>query len=198
MKQAHHDLDDATLRFNLWLTQVVVIGVALFGSLFVHGWAGTLDLFRLPAPGAFLWAILVAALVVGSSIVMDRFLPRSWQDDGSINERIFTGLSIGRTVILCCLIGFGEEWLFRGVIQAFIGNLWTSVFFTLVHVRYLSKPLLVGSVFVTSWLLGWLLEASGCLLPSILAHIVIDLLLALYIQHGCSVRGGTWNDTGRE
>ncbi|WP_339167880.1 CPBP family intramembrane glutamic endopeptidase [Brevibacillus sp. FSL L8-0520] len=94
--------------------------------------------------------------------------------------------SIGGTFVLCCVIGIGEEWLFRGVVQPVIGNVWTSVLFTLVHVRYLSKPLLVGSVFVTSWLLGWLMETSGSLLPSILAHIVIDLLLAFYIQHGYS------------
>lgn len=186
MKRVHHDLDDATLRFNLWLTQVVVIGVALIGSLFVHGWADTLSLFRFPGIGSLIWAIGVAAVVVGSSIGMDRFLPPRWQDDGSINERIFSGLSIGGTFVLCCVIGIGEEWLFRGVVQPVIGNVWTSVLFTLVHVRYLSKPLLVGSVFVTSWLLGWLMETSGSLLPSILAHIVIDLLFAFYIQHGYS------------
>lgn len=92
MKRVHHGLDDATLRFNLWLTQVVVIGVALIGSLFVHGWADTLSLFRFPGIGSLMWAIGVAAVVVGSSIGMDRFLPPRWQDDGSINERIFSGL----------------------------------------------------------------------------------------------------------
>ncbi|USG63549.1 CPBP family intramembrane metalloprotease [Brevibacillus ruminantium] len=186
MKQEHPMIDETTLRYHLWLTQFVVIMIAVAGSLLVHGWENSVALFRLSSAGAYLWALGIALVVVLSSIAMDRFLPPRWQDDGSVNERIFTGLTPGKTILLCALIGVGEEWLFRGVIQSLIGNLWTSLLFTLVHVRYLTKPLLVGSVFLTSWLLGNLFQADGQLLPPILAHIVIDLLLAFYIQFGFS------------
>lgn len=186
MKEQHPMIDDATLRFHLWLTQLIVLGLAAAGSLIFHGWEKSLALFHLAPARALLWSGGVALLVVLTSIAMDRYLPPKWQDDGDINERIFSGLSPWQTALLCIMIGLGEEWLFRGVIQPFAGNLWTSLLFTLVHVRYLRKPLLIGSVFLTSWLLGCLFEANGLLLPPILAHILIDLLLAFYIQCGCT------------
>ncbi|CFJ49846.1 CAAX amino terminal protease self-immunity [Mycobacterium tuberculosis] len=87
------------------------------------------------------------------------------------------------TVLVCFVVGFSEEWLFRGVIQPFAGNLWTSVIFTMVHIRYLRKPLLIASVFATSWLLGELFDAEGTLWLPIAAHIIIDMTLAFYLQY---------------
>nr|WP_249178886.1 MULTISPECIES: CPBP family intramembrane glutamic endopeptidase [unclassified Brevibacillus] len=170
----------------MWLTQFIVLAVAAIGSLWVHGWKGTLLLFALPTLPELARAGAVALAVVLASILMDRYLPRRWQDDGDINERIFRGLPFGTTALLCAVIGIGEEWLFRGVLLPLIGNGWTSLVFTLVHVRYLQKPLLVASVYGTSWLLGWLFESGGQLVTPILAHMAIDLLLALYIQYGCA------------
>ncbi|CAJ1002887.1 MULTISPECIES: CPBP family intramembrane glutamic endopeptidase [Bacillales] len=186
MKRRWEEFDPAALRLNLWLTQFIVLAVAAIGSLWVHGWKGTLLLFALPTLPELARAGAVALAVVLASILMDRYLPRRWQDDGDINERIFRGLPFGTTALLCAVIGIGEEWLFRGVLLPLIGNGWTSLVFTLVHVRYLQKPLLVASVYGTSWLLGWLFESGGQLVTPILAHMAIDLLLALYIQYGCA------------
>jgi membrane protease YdiL (CAAX protease family) len=186
VKRRWEEFDPAALRLNLWLTQFIVLAVAAIGSLWVHGWKGTLLLFALPTLPELARAGAVALAVVLASILMDRYLPRRWQDDGDINERIFRGLPFGTTALLCAVIGIGEEWLFRGVLLPLIGNGWTSLVFTLVHVRYLQKPLLVASVYGTSWLLGWLFESGGQLVTPILAHMAIDLLLALYIQYGCA------------
>lgn len=183
MKHNRQEMDDATLRLNLWMTQALVLAVSAGSSLLVHGWSFTLALFKAPDWTSMLWAGCVAFIVVSISIAMERFLPRTWQDDGSVNERIFGSMSPLMTVLVCAVVGIGEEWLFRGVIQPLAGIWWTSAIFTLVHVRYLKKPLLIVSVFLTSWLLGMLFDLRGSLWPPIAAHILIDLVLAFYLQY---------------
>lgn len=183
MKQDWHGLDDTTLQLNLWVTQGLILTIAAACSLWLHGWNGTLGLFRLPEWTGMGWAVLLAAAVILASIAMERYLPETWQDDGRINERIFGSMSTAGIFLACLAIGMGEEWLFRGVIQPFAGNLWTSVIFTLVHTRYLRKPLLIASLFTTSWLLGLLFDLEQSLWAPIVAHSGIDLVLALYVRY---------------
>ncbi|EJL40961.1 hypothetical protein BAG01nite_01170 [Brevibacillus agri] len=182
MKESGLEVDEATLRLNLWLTQALVLAAAAASSFWVHGWQGTLGLFSFPGWKGIGLACGVAAGIVLFSIAMETYLPRRWQDDGSINEKVFGAMSSSLTVLVCVIVGIGEEWLFRGVIQPFAGNAWTSLIFTLVHVRYLKKPLLIASVYGTSWLLGLLMDWHGSLWPPIVAHIAIDVSLAFYLQ----------------
>ncbi|MED4751106.1 CPBP family intramembrane glutamic endopeptidase [Brevibacillus choshinensis] len=183
MGDSGQEMDEANLRLNLWLTQGLVLAIAAGSSFFVHGWIGTRELFVAPDWLGLGMALVIALLIVVASITMDIYLPSSWQDDGSVNEMVFGGMSPFMTLLVCISVGVGEEWLFRGVIQTVAGNLWTSVLFTLIHVRYLKKPLLFVTVFVTSMLLGYLFQREGTLWPSIFAHIAIDLLLAFYLQY---------------
>ncbi|QRG69876.1 CPBP family intramembrane glutamic endopeptidase [Brevibacillus choshinensis] len=183
MKDSGQEMDEANLRLNLWLTQGLVLAIAAGSSFFFHGVNGTRELFVPPGWHGIGMAAGVALLIVLASIAMDRYLPSSWQDDGSVNEMVFGNLSPWMTTLVCISVGVGEEWLFRGVVQSFVGNVWTSVIFTVIHVRYLKKPLLFISVFLTSLLLGWLFQREGTLWPSIFAHIAIDLLLAFYLQY---------------
>ncbi|MGG1659612.1 CPBP family intramembrane glutamic endopeptidase [Brevibacillus sp. NRS-1366] len=182
MKHGGQEMDEATLQLNLWLTQGLVLTVAACSSLWVHGLGATLGLFAYPGWSSMGWAGCVVAMIVLASIAMEKYLPKRWQDDGSVNQRIFGSMSPWMTLLVCVSVGVGEEWLFRGVIQTFAGNFWTSVVFTVVHVRYLAKPLLVASVFGTSWLLGMLFIHANSLWSPIMAHIGIDLLLAFYLQ----------------
>lgn len=182
MKYRGREIDEATLRLNLWLTQGLVLALAAGSSFFIYGWQSTLALYQTPSRAGMGWAAVVMVTVVFASIAMERYLPRKWQDDGNVNEQIFGRMAPHTTILVCIAVGIGEEWLFRGVIQPLAGNGWTSLIFTLIHVRYLKKPLLVGSVFLTSWLLGMLFSLEGSLWPPIVAHIGIDLLLAFYLQ----------------
>jgi uncharacterized protein len=190
LKDLRQELDQATLLLNLWLTQGVILTIAASSSLLVHGWQSTLALFARPSMAGMAWSMLVAAFIIALSIIMERYLPLRWQDDGSINELLFGKLSPLLTILVCLVVGIGEEWLFRGVIQPFAGIFWTSVIFTLVHIRYLRKPLLVVSVFLTSWLLGELFAAEGSLWLPIAAHVVIDMMLAFYLQYMIRRRKG--------
>jgi membrane protease YdiL (CAAX protease family) len=159
-----------------------VLVLAAAASLFFHGWSGTRQLFSFPGWREILGAIMVSLVIASSSILMERFLPKRWQDDGEINRRIFRNLSFMPTLLICAVVGVSEEWLFRGVVQSYLGNFGTSLLFTLIHFRYLRKPLLVLFVFATSFALGTLFELSHRLFAPILAHLLIDFLLARYLQ----------------
>lgn len=189
MREDRLEVDEATLRLNLWLTQGIVMGVAAAGSLLVLGGDATLSLFIFPGWNAVLWAVFVAAGIIIASIAMDRYLPKRWQDDGSINEKVFGAMLPSTTILVCMVVGLGEEWLFRGVIQSLTGNFWSSLIFTLIHIRYLKKPLMIISVFGTSLILGLLFSHYQSLWPSIVAHILIDVMLAFYLQKTIRKRG---------
>jgi membrane protease YdiL (CAAX protease family) len=175
-------MDARILRLNLFATQGIVFALAAAGSLLVHGWNGTLRLFTFPGWREILLATIAGVAIVLANILIERFLPKRWQDDGEINRRIFHGLSCLPTLLLCSAVGVSEEWLFRGVVQSYLGNFATSLLFALVHFRYLRKPLLVLSVFATSFVLGGLFESSHRLFAPIWAHTLIDFLLARYLQ----------------
>ncbi|MGK5508075.1 CPBP family intramembrane glutamic endopeptidase [Brevibacillus formosus] len=189
MKEDRLEVDEATLRLNLWLTQGIVMGVAAAGSLLVLGRDATLSLFIFPGWNAVLWAVFIAAGIIIASIAMDHYLPKRWQDDGSINEKVFGTMLPSTTILVCMVVGVGEEWLFRGVIQSLTGNFWSSLIFTLIHIRYLKKPLMIISVFGTSWILGLLFAHYQSLWPSIVAHILIDVMLAFYLQKTIKKKG---------
>ncbi|WP_050615459.1 CPBP family intramembrane glutamic endopeptidase [Bacillus testis] len=177
------ELSDDVLLMNVWLTQGIVLAVALVLNLILFDSFG--DFFRL-----FDWhdsRILlvgggVGVLVVALDWLMMKIVPPRYYDDGGINERIFSSSSYGQILILTAAVSVCEELLFRGAIQTHT-NLWVaSIIFALVHYRYLFHPYLFINVMVLSLLFGWIFEQSGNLLVTIAMHFVIDLLLGLYIK----------------
>lgn len=182
MKNPIDQLDDHLLRFNLLLTQGIILLVAIVGSFFAHTWESFIRLFHFTGWSFTIDAVLFAFIVVTISEGLERIVPANWVADGEINQRIFRNLTIGKTAFLCMLVGVAEEWLFRGIIQWWLGNGWTSLLFTLIHLRYLKKPLLLIMVFGTSYGLGYLFELQGSLLIPIIAHSMLDFLSALIIR----------------
>ncbi|UFJ42820.1 CPBP family intramembrane metalloprotease [Brevibacillus humidisoli] len=182
MRQEWEMFDERTLRKHLYFTQVVVALIAMAGSIFLYEWPEFVAILQMPGWQSFLMAIVVAALVAAIGFLMDRWLPHHWTDDGEINKRIFQGLPLLPTAALCLSIGAAEEWLFRGVVQPLIGNVWTSLVFTVIHFRYFGKPVLLISVFVTSYVLGMLFDQTGSLIPPITAHALINFFSAILMQ----------------
>lgn len=182
MSNSIEHMDDRFLRLNLLMTQGIILLIAAIGSYFVHSWDSFYSLWRVPGWTFIMIGILFAVLVVVCSEGIERIVPASWVADGEINQRVFRGLSIFRTALLCILVGLAEEWLFRGVVQWWLGNVWTSLLFTVIHLRYLKKPLLMIMVFGTSYGLGVLFQLQGSLIVPIIAHSLLDFLSALIIQ----------------
>ncbi|PCN43773.1 CPBP family intramembrane metalloprotease [Brevibacillus laterosporus] len=179
-------LDDRTLLLNLWLTQGIVLLIALLGSWFLYTKTEFWQLLLTMHPSYLGYAVLLIVLGVASNIIIEKTVPPSWIDDGGMNERIFRSLSIPTTFLLCVAVGISEEWLFRGVIHELVGNVWTSILFTAIHFRYLQKPILIGMVFLTSYLLGILFTWTNSLITVMFVHATINFVLALFLKYKAS------------
>ena len=81
-------------------------------------------------------------------------------------------------VVIALMAAVGEEPLFRGVLQPWIGLMPTAVLFGLLHATCMAHVILAG---LLGLLLGWLYQWSGSLWPSIAAHVVIDLITGLFL-----------------
>ena len=105
-------------------------------------------------------------------------------------------LSFSEVLLISLSAGVGEEILFRGAIQPFLGVAVTSVLFVAVH-GYLNPKdwrLSVYGVFMTigiAWL-GYLAETQG-LLSAIIGHTIIDVYLLIYLQRSAKTISVTDN-----
>ncbi|RZT22527.1 CPBP family intramembrane glutamic endopeptidase [Fictibacillus sp. BK138] len=115
------------------------------------------------------------------SIQLKKRLPAHYLDDGGINEKIFSSLSYPHIFILTGIIAFAEEWLFRGVLQSLLGLVITSLIFSLLHVRYIKKPLLFSIVTLLSFWLGLLYEVTETIWVPFFAHFLIDFISGCWI-----------------
>jgi uncharacterized protein len=171
------------LILNLYMTQILLFIISIVLAFFIFSDASEFKQ---------IWTITdIDILVVGggvgiSVILIDfllmKFLPRDLLDDGGINERIFQSLNIPHIFVLCILISFVEEFLFRGMIQTQFGLLIASLVFALLHIRYLTKWVLFTVVVSLSFVLGYVFQLTGNLWVTIFAHFVIDFVAALKIR----------------
>ncbi|MGM9927696.1 MAG: lysostaphin resistance A-like protein [Bacillus sp. (in: firmicutes)] len=178
------NMSDQLLLLNVYLTQVIVLVIAVVVGFFLFdNWTAFIDLFYWNS-----WDILVLGAGVGFAIViydlvLMKWLPDSYFDDGGINERIFRHLSYVQIFFVTITIAVSEELLFRGVIQHH-SNIWVaSLIFALVHYRYMFNPFLLVNVTVLSFIIGLLFEYTGNLFVTITAHFIIDFLLGVFIKN---------------
>lgn len=176
-------MSDRDLILNVYATQVIILAVAFLLSFIFWGspfyWVQSIS-WSFPA---VLIGMAFAVTVVTLEIILDRILPEEWMDDGGINNRLFKNLHPFHILILTAMIGISEEILFRGVLQSQFGLIIASLLFIVVHLRYLSKPFLMGFMTALSFSLGLLFLWTGNLLAVITAHFFIDFFLGLYIRY---------------
>ncbi|GAF65337.1 putative protease [Bacillus sp. TS-2] len=131
--------------------------------------------------------ILMIGLIVTAGVIFFNFM--LWLifgsqslDDGGLNKKLFTEINIPTIISLCMLISFTEELLFRGVLQTNFGLWFASIVFALLHIRYLSKPILLLGVVSISFFLGYVFMVTENLWVTIFAHFCIDLILGVWIH----------------
>ncbi|MCP8616729.1 CPBP family intramembrane glutamic endopeptidase [Salirhabdus salicampi] len=176
-------LTDEELVRQLYYSQFIFIFIAFISSLFLfpslQKW---LELFSMNGKDIVLYGLVPGVLIVFMNVLSIRILPAEYFDDGGINERIFRNRNIQEIFLIALVVSLSEEILFRGVIHTVFGFVVGSVAFALAHIRYLRKPVLIGSVLVVSFLLGYTYELTGNLAVTMTTHFTIDFLLALYIR----------------
>jgi len=99
------------------------------------------------------------------------------------NPNWLSGAVAGLILMVCT--GFGEEFMFRGLIQRAsiqtlgrFGLLYTALLFAVLHIGYRSVPDMVF-VFAVALLFGWVAEATWSLLGVTLAHGITNIVLFL-------------------
>ncbi len=179
------ELSERTLLINLYFTQglILLIAVILIWWLDI-----TMDILFTAHDGAgvtiITYGILFAALVLLSDYILARWIPKHISDDGGMNKKIFANRPLWHLITICLVVSICEELLFRGTIQNGIGVYWTSIVFTVIHVRYLQHWLMTLLVFGISYGLGWIYIQTGTLLTPIIAHFMIDFVLGYYLRGG--------------
>lgn len=183
-----NQLTDRELTKQLLFSQglLLFLGILLSLILFDHP-AQWLHLFRFNSFEIVYYGVFPGLIVVAVDAVLMYILPERYYDDGGINERIFANRSVMGIVGLVLLIAIAEEVLFRGVLQTTMGYVIASTVFALVHIRYLKKPVLLVSVLLVSFYLGYMFKLTGNLFTTMTAHFIIDFLSGLLIRlkKGC-------------
>jgi CAAX protease family protein len=148
-------------------------------------------------PIYFAWSLGVVVVVVGLSALALRWIPATILSDPSVSTSQYSGWTRGiGTFLLAWLqeaiyVALGEEIFFRGFLGGWlvrrlgfpIGNTIQACVFLIPHLLLLLVslslwPLLIVQ-FIAGWLLGWLRDRSGSILPGWLAHSLVNALSAL-------------------
>jgi membrane protease YdiL (CAAX protease family) len=179
------DIDERILLINLYFTQFLVLILAVLLIWWFQ--ISPIDLF-IPYSGVqatmVTYGILYAALVLFVDFLLARWIPKHVTDDGGMNEKIFANRSLWHLAIICMVVSVCEELLFRGAIQNEIGVYWTSILFTVIHIRYLRHWLMTSLVFAISYGLGWIYVETGTIVTPIIAHFIIDFVLGYHLRGG--------------
>lgn len=186
--QKQHDiikqLSNKQLTYQLLLSQCILFILSIFLSVIffdsLHDW---FFYFNLQACEIIYYGVGTGIIIVLFDLLVMHLFPEKWYDDGGINKRIFQNRSIGYIFLIVSVVSIAEELLFRGVLQTTFGYIVASILFALVHIRYLTKPILFISVLITSFYIGWMFEITGNLFVTISAHFIVDFLLAIIIRY---------------
>ncbi|KGP93164.1 membrane protein [Pontibacillus chungwhensis BH030062] len=177
-------MTDRQVVTQLYITQIFILVLSLVSSWFlfdsVKDWY---NLFAWDMKGILYYGGSAAVLILSIDILLMTVMPKRFYDDGGINEKVFRNLPVIEIMGLTFFVAFAEEMLFRGVIQTEYGYLAASISFALVHIRYLTKPVLFISVIAISFYIGWMYEITNNLWVTIFAHFMIDLVLGVMIRY---------------
>lgn len=185
MKQSEliKDMTDKEVLFHLYLTQLVLVAIALVLAVFLfEDFSQFQSIWEPEYIEIFVWGGLTGMAVITIDLFLMKILPKKYFDDGGINEKVFERRSILHIFVLCWIIAIVEEVLFRGVIQTSFGLIFASFLFALTHIRYLKKWLLLVIVTALSFLLGWIYDLTNNLYTTIFAHFLIDFVFGVKIR----------------
>ena len=183
---------DAAARRFLWL------GVWVEGGLLVVGCV--LGMWMTDSPFGYMTAgfrIVLIGVAFSLPLTMLFFVLWHLPGHGLRSVRSLVEQTLGPMTrhspacdlaLVSVLAGLGEEFLFRGVLQLWLGSVISpvaglvlaSIGFGLAHA--VSRTYFVLATLIGAYL-GWLFMATDSLLPPIMAHAIYDFAGLLYIRH---------------
>ncbi|GAB4073555.1 CPBP family intramembrane metalloprotease [Barrientosiimonas marina] len=195
MKQSDiiKQLTDKELTRQLFFSQLLLLSLGLVLSFLLFDEMGDwFDYISWSIADMGFYGLLPGLLIVCVDWLLMAIFPKKYYDDGGINDRIFRNRSIKGIFGLTVTVAVAEELLFRGVIQTEFGYMAASVIFALIHVRYLHKPVLLVSVLLISFYVGYLFMLTENIMVTIVAHFTIDFVQGVFIR----LQKVRWGDNG--
>jgi hypothetical protein len=142
-----------------------------------------LDLAPLEALGASsgLGVVLALLVVAGTRVSVARF---SWAQRLHIELRpIAHGLSLAQIALVAGFSSLGEELLFRGLLQPWLGLLPTSVIFGICHqIPGQSRWVWVCWATFVGMAFGAIFALTGSLVGALLAHAIINAMNLTFLR----------------
>jgi uncharacterized protein len=176
-------LTDKELLSHLYLTQLLLLGITFILGILLFDHFSYLRSIDFSDVRILLIGVSAGAAVVIVDIILMKLLPKSFYDDGGLNERIFKNRSVLHIAWIAALVAFSEELLFRGVIQTKVGLILASLIFAIIHFRYLFNWFLFSNIVILSFFIGSVYEWSNNLALTMIMHFTIDFSLGLYIKY---------------
>jgi hypothetical protein len=175
----------SALRFYAVLFLVAVVWIYLQGrlnwGLLVPANSREFTLGVLSGIGIALF-IIVLSLFSSRNFVWGQLLEKEFR-------KILVPLVSGEIVLLAGVSGFVEEFFFRGALQPVIGIILTSLLFGIVH--FVPRRVFIPWSFYATFagfLLGSLYEITKGLMPSVIAHVLVNLILIFSLNRQQSMQ----------
>jgi uncharacterized protein len=176
-------LTDKELLFHLYMTQIILLIITVAAGIILFDQFSFMRAIDFSDIRILLIGVPAGVAVVIVDILLMKWLPSSYYDDGGLNERIFRNRSILHIAWIAAFVAISEELLFRGVIQTKVGLIFASLIFAVIHYRYLFNWFLFINIVLLSFFIGFMYEWSNNLALTMVMHFTIDFLLGLYIKY---------------
>lgn len=176
-------LSDREIMFHLLVTQLLLLVISLvLGFFLFDGFYSFLQVFKWNDPNIWLIGGAAGVGVVLLDVILMKFLPPHYYDDGGLNKKIFENRPVLQIAIIAAMVAVSEEILFRGIIQTHFGLIISSLIFALIHYRYLFNLFLFINITALSFFVGYIYLVTENLFVTIFMHFLIDFLLGLNIR----------------
>jgi uncharacterized protein len=195
-KETVAGLTEKELLFHLAATHILLLTISgILGMIVFDSIKEFTELFVWDDQNILTYGLGAGAAVVALDVVLMKYLPKSYYDDGGLNERIFRNRSVSQIMLIAAVVAASEEILFRGVIQTNTGLIISSIIFAVVHYRYLFNWFLFTNIILLSFLIGFIYMVTHNLAVTIIMHFVIDFILGLIIKFRThAANGGTGSE----
>jgi uncharacterized protein len=178
-----NELTEKELLTHLYATQFILLTISIILGMMINR---SLDFIEVLFNWRD-WAIIYVGITAGLFVViLDLLLmavvPKTYYDDGGLNEKIFRNRKIYHIALIALVVAFCEELLFRGIIQSELGLIAASIIFALIHYRYLFNWFLLLNIITLSFVIGLIYQWTENLAVTFVMHFVIDFLLGCIIM----------------
>lgn len=177
------EMSDKELLFHLYATQVVLLVISIIlGMIFYKDINFVSHFFDWHDREILTIGVPAGIAVVLLDLLFMKILPKSFYDDGGLNEKIFRDKKILHIAFIALFVAFSEELLFRGIIQSQLGLIAASIIFAIIHYRYLFNWFLFINIILLSFVIGYLYSMTNNLAVTFVMHFIVDFFLGYFIM----------------